>query len=254
MAKWHFWWEKEFSDVYENIYVRTFVEDWFNIVQTIAKEISWSKMILDIWCWEWHTTKQILDRVKWEYICDLLEPNLNALVNAEHFLSIENNIWNYFNNTLATIKLENKYNAIFTSHSNYYWAFNEKDYIKQLDKLISLISNNWKILILTLPEESDHYNIMLRQIYPKFNYSKYIINYYKKIWLNVKVIRFKMRMYIWDILTSNSLFDLKSFYKFIHNTDSYPSDIEAKKFLLKIKKFQKNDYLDFKDDLIIVTK
>jgi len=252
MAKWHFWWEKEFSDVYENIYVRTFVEDWFNIVQITANEVSWPK-ILDIWCWEWHTTKQILDRIKWDYLCDLVEPNKNALINAEYFLGIENNIWDIFNNTLAIFEPKNKYNSIFTSHTNYYWAFNENDYKKQLDKLFWLLENKWKLLILTLPEESDHYNIMLRQIYPKFNYSDYIINYYKSIWLKTRTIRFKMRMYIGDILTTKSLFDLKSFYRFIHNTDSYPSDKEAIKFLEKIKKYQKDNYLDFKDDLIIIT-
>ena len=40
MAKWHFWGEKEFSDVYENIYIRGLNEDWLNIVFSIAKEIS----------------------------------------------------------------------------------------------------------------------------------------------------------------------------------------------------------------------
>lgn len=95
---------------------------------------------------------------------------------------------------------------------------------------------------------------MLKQIYPKFNYSQYIIDYYKKKGFNVRVNRFKMRMYVGDILSTNSTFDLKSFYRFIHNTNSYPSDLEAKKFLNKIKEYQKNNYLDFKDDLIIIEK
>ena len=254
MAKWHFWGEKEFSDVYENIYVRTFVEDWFNIVQAIAHELSGSKKILDIGCGEGHTTKQVLDRVDGNYECDLLEPDKNALINAEHFLKTENNIRNCFVNTLATFKPIRKYDAVFTSHTNYYWAFNEKDYQMQLDKLATLIQEKGKLLILTLPEKSDHYNIMLRQIYPTFNYSEYISAYYKKNGFKVKMKRFKMRMYIGDILSTKSSFDLKSFYRFIHNTDSYPSEADAKKFLEKIKKFQRKGYLDFKDDLIIVMK
>ena len=40
MAKWHFWGEKEFSDVYENIYIRGVNEDWLNIIFAITKEIS----------------------------------------------------------------------------------------------------------------------------------------------------------------------------------------------------------------------
>jgi len=34
----------------------------------------------------------------------------------------------------------------------------------------------------------------------------------------------------------------------------YPSENESKKFFNKIKKYQKKNYLDFKDDLIIISK
>ena len=94
MAKWHFWGEKEFSDVYENIYIRSYVEDWFNIVFEVAKEINsltvGEKKIIDIGCGEGHSTKQVLDRVEGDYICDLLDPNENALNSAEAFLTPEN--------------------------------------------------------------------------------------------------------------------------------------------------------------------
>ena len=40
MAKWHFWGEKEFSDVYENIYIRALNEDWFEIVSVMVDEIN----------------------------------------------------------------------------------------------------------------------------------------------------------------------------------------------------------------------
>jgi hypothetical protein len=63
-----------------------------------------------------------------------------------------------------------------------------------------------------------------------------------------------MRMYVGDILNNKKTFDLKNYYRFIHNTDTYPADDMAKKFLEKIRKFQKKNYLDFKDDLIIVTR
>lgn len=258
MAKWHFWGEKEFSDVYENIYIRTFVEDWFEIVSMIVKEInsqiSRTKRILDIGCGEGHTTKQILDRIKGRYICDLLEPNKNALKSAEAFLTPENNIDELFQQTLATFEADKKYDVIFTSHTNYYWALNQKDFDCQLKKLPDLLSESGKLMILTLPEESDHYRIMLKQIYPKFNYAQYIINFYKKLGLKVEIKKLKMKMYVGDILSTNKFFDLKVFYKFIHNTDSYPSDLESKKFLSKIKKYQKSNYLDFKDYLIVISK
>ena len=38
MTEWHFWGEKQFEDVYENIYIRTSMEDWFKIVKEIAKD------------------------------------------------------------------------------------------------------------------------------------------------------------------------------------------------------------------------
>lgn len=258
MARWHFWGEKEFSNVYENIYIRSVMEDWFDIVLKIAKEISSTKkgkiQILDIGCGEGHTTKQILDRVKGDYVCDLLEPNENALSSAEAFLNPENNLGEIYPRTLATFKTNKKYEVAFTSHTNYYWALNEKDYCTQLKKLTDMLDKNGKLMILTLPEESDHYNIMLRQAYPSFNYAQYIINFYKKLGFDVKVKKLKMRMYIGDILTTKKFFDLKIFYRFIHNTDSYPSDSESREFLKKIQKYQKNSYLDFKDYLIIVTK
>ena len=183
-----------------------------------------------------------------------MEPDKNALIYAESFLSPENNVKNFYPVILANFRTKEKYDFVFTSHTNYYWAFNDKDYQSQLKELISLLKDNGKLMILTLPEESDHYNIAIRQIYPKFNYSKYIVEYYKKRGLKVRVKRFKMRMYVGDISTNKKTFDLKNYYRFIHNTDSYPSLPETKKFLSKIKKYQKKNYLDFKDDLIIVSK
>lgn len=257
MAKWHFCGEKEFSDVYENIYIRALNEDWFEIVSVMVDEINslktkGKKLILDIGCGEGHTTKQILDRVKGAYVCDLLEPNENALASAEAFLTSENNIGKRYSRSLATFKPEKKYDIVFTSHTNYYWAFNQKDYDEQLKKLITFLKPNGKLLILTLPRESDHYQITLRQIYPVFNYAQYIINFYKKLGTQVKFKKLKMRMFVGDILNAQKLFDVKMLYRFIHNTDSYPRESESKTFLKKIEKYQKNNYLDFKDYLIIV--
>lgn len=258
MAKWHFWGEKEFSDVYENIYIRGLMEDWFNIVFTIAKEINSlkarEKQILDIGCGEGHATKQMLDRINGKYICDLLEPNGNALNSAEAFLTPENNIGEIFPRTIATFKSNKKYDVVMTSHTNYYWALNLKDYNNQLNKLLTLIDKNGKLLILTLPEESDHYRIALKKIYPEFNYAKYIIQFYKNLGLKVGIKKLKMRLYVGDILSTKSYFDLKIFYQFIHNTDSYPNNSESKKFIKKIKKYQKAGYLDFKDYLIVISR
>jgi len=116
------------------------------------------------------------------------------------------------------------------------------------------LNKNGKFLMLTLPKESDHYRTMLRQVYPSFNYAQYIISFYKKLGLNVEVKKLKMRMYVGDILSTKKFFDLKIFYKFIHNTDSFPSDKESREFLKKIQKYQKDKYLDFKDCLIGVSK
>lgn len=258
MAKWHFWGEKEFSDVYENIYIRGYMEDWFSIVFEIAREINAlsarRKRILDIGCGEGHTTKQVLDRIRGEYICDLLEPNENALNSAEAFLTSENNVGGIFPRALATFKPNQKYNIVFTSHTNYYWAFNQKDYDSQLKKLPTFLSDKGKLLILTLPKESDHYRVMLRQIYPEYNYAQYIVRFYTKLGFKVKVKKLKMKMYVGDILSSRSLFDLKIFYRFIHNTDSFPSDKESRMFLKRIQKCQKHNYLDFRDYLIVVSK
>lgn len=258
MAKWHFWGEKEFSNVYENIYICALTEDWFDIVSETVKEINslktkGRKLILDIGCGEGHTTKQILDRVKGNYVCDLLEPNENALASAEAFLSPENNIGGLYPRSLASFKPKKQYDIVLTSHTNYYWALNQKDYDKQLRKILTFLKPGGKLLILTLPEESDHYKIMLRQIYPTFNYAQYLIGFYKKLGTGVKIKKLKMRMFVGDILNTDKAFDLKILYRFIHNTDSYPKDSETKTFLNKIKKYQKSNYLDFKDYLIVIT-
>lgn len=256
MANWHFWGDKEFSDVYENIYIRSVMEDWYNIVFELAKQINSTKKkrktLLDIGCGEGHTTKQILDRIKGDYECDLLEPNQNALATAEAFLTTENNIEKIYPRSLATFKSDRKYDVAFTSHTNYYWALNQKDYDRQLKKLSELLNPQGKLIIVTLPSYSDHYRIMLKEVYPKFNYAEYIINFYKKLGLNVHIKKLEMKMYVGDILSTDKFFDLKIFYKFIHNTDSFPNDRETKEFLKKIKKYQKNNYIDFKDYIITV--
>lgn len=251
MTQWNFWGDKQFADVYENIYIRTFVEDWFNIVLETAKEIK-GKSMLDVGCGEGHTTKQILDRVNNQIICDLLEPNKSALISAKNFLSFENNVGNVQVGTLSSFNLTKNYDVVFTSHTNYYWSNDEKDYQKQLMKLMSFLKDKGKLLILTLPKNSDHYNIMLKQVYSPFVFSEYIIDFYKKMGFSVKIKKFKMRLFIGDMLTNKHLFDLNNFYRFIHNTNGHPRKDEALSFLGKIKKFQKNGYLDFKDELIIV--
>jgi len=253
MTEWVFWGDRQIVSVYGNIYLRTFVEDWFKIVEIMAKEIKGGK-ILDLGCGEGHTTKQILDRLKQKYTCDLVEPKKSALNSAKLFLSFENKIGESFADTLSSFKPNKKYGAIFTSHTNYYWANDEQEYRRQLQKLISLLDEGGRLMILTLPKDSDHYNIMLRQVYPAFNYSEYISNYYKSKGFRVKIIRFKMRMFIGDILTNKKFYELNNFYKFIHNVNSSPNRIESLNFLQKIKNYQKKGYLDFKDELIIVSK
>jgi SAM-dependent methyltransferase len=253
MTEWTFWGDRQLVSVYGNIYLRTFVEDWFKIVDTLAKEVKGEKL-LDLGCGEGHTTKQILDRLKQEYVCDLIEPNESALNSAKKFLSFENKIGESFVDTLSSLKLNKKYDTIFTSHTNYYWANDEQEYKKQLDKVMSLLDKSGRLLILTLPKDSDHYNIMLRQVYPTFNYSEYISNYYKSKGFKVKIIRFKMRMFVGDMLFNGKLYEINNFYKFIHNVDSFPNKNESIQFLQKVKKYQKEGYLDFKDELIIVSK
>ncbi|MEK6844804.1 MAG: hypothetical protein AABX44_00960 [Nanoarchaeota archaeon] len=183
----------------------------------------------------------------------MVEPNESALNSAKKFLSFENKIGESFVDTLTNFKANKKYDTIFTSHTNYYWASDEQGYKRQLDKLISLLDKGGRLIILTLPKESDHYNIMLHQVYPTFNYSEYITNYYKSKGFKVKIIRFKMRMFVGDMLSNGKFYEINNFYKFIHNVDSFPSKNESLQFLQKIKKHQKEGYLDFKDELIIVS-
>ncbi len=255
---WPFWNEKRISDVYENIYIRTFVKDWFNIVNVLAKEInsvkSKNKLILDIGCGEGHTTKQILDRVKGNYVCDLLETDQSALEKAKKFLHVENNIGKIIYGGVETISSVNDYDVIYTSHTNYYWSENKEQYDLYLLNILNAVKEKGKLLILTLPENSAHYQVMLHQIYPRYNYSEYIENFYKKKGLDVNVKKLTMRIYIGDILETSKEYDLSVFYKFIHNTSIYPDKTKLIEFKNKLKEFSKNGYLDFNDHLIIVNK
>ncbi|MFH1592623.1 MAG: class I SAM-dependent methyltransferase [Candidatus Woesearchaeota archaeon] len=155
MTEWVFWGDRRITSVYENIYLRTFVEDWFGIVKRIAILFK-GKEFLDIGCGEGHTTKQILDRLDKDYICDIIEPNKEALLSAKKFLGFENKVGESFIDTLESLKPKKRYDTVFTSHTNYYWADNEEEYKKQLDKAISLIKQKGQLMILTLPKNSDH--------------------------------------------------------------------------------------------------
>ena len=71
MAKWHFWGEKEFSDVYENIYIRALTEDWFGIVSEIVREIdsvkaTGRKQILDVGCGSGRLMKVLKENEEYE--------------------------------------------------------------------------------------------------------------------------------------------------------------------------------------------
>jgi len=210
--------------------------------------------MVNIGCGEGHSTKQFLDRVNEGYTCDLVEPNKNALLTAEKTLRIENNIGKIYPTTLADFKPDKHYDIAFTSHTNYYWAGSEGGYRTLLNKLISLLKKNGKLVILTLPKSSGHYKVMLHPVYPDFVHAEYIIDFYKKLGFSVKVKKLKMRMYVGDILNNANSFDLNIFYKFIHNTSKAPNSSEANQFLAKLKKFQNKGYLDFKDYLITVSK
>ncbi len=255
---WPFWNEKRISDVYENIYIRTFVEDWFLIVAKLAEEISNTGgdylKILDIGCGEGHTAKQILDRVKKDYVCDLLETDNAALERAKSFLQVENKPGEIFNGGVEILSFKNEYNVIYTSHTNYYWGVNEDHYKIQLDNVYTAIKEGGKLLILTLPQDSAHYKVMLHQIYPEYNYSEYIENYYKSKGYNVHVEKFQMRIYVGDILNNSKDYDLSVFYKFIHNTNVYPDREKLQIFRKKLEEFSQNGYLDFADHLIVVEK
>ena len=137
---WPFWNEKRISDVYENIYIRTFVEDWFKIASKLAKEINLvkekNKLILDIGSGEGHTTKQILDRVKGNYICDLLETDKVALERSKKFLESENNVGEIIYGGVETIKTKEKYDVIYTSHTNYYWSDKKELYDLYLKNIL----------------------------------------------------------------------------------------------------------------------
>lgn len=255
---WPFWNEKRISDVYENIYIRTNVEDWFVIVETLAKEINSTKAdnlkILDVGCGEGHTAKQILDRVQKEYICDLLETDNPVLERAKSFLQVENKPGEIFHGGVELLNFNEKYDVVYTSHTNYYWGANEDHYRLQLDNIYNSVKKDGKLLILTLPENSSHYKVMLHQIYPEYNYAEYIEKYYKDKGLDVKVVEFKMRIYVDDILSNPKEYDLSVFYKFIHNTSVYPEKDKLTEFRKKLEQYSEDGYLDFKDHLIIVSK
>ena len=189
---WPFWNEKRISDVYENIYIRTFVEDWYVIVNRIASEIDGvdkiTKKILDLGAGEGHTAKQILDRVKTSYVCDIVEPDEPSLEKARQFLSLENNLGRAWVGGIADISQKNMYDVIYTSHTNYYWGISAEDYDQKLRSLIDSIESGGKLLILTLPEDSAHYKVMLHQIYPVWNYSEHMINFYKNLNYQVDLI------------------------------------------------------------------
>ncbi len=251
---WPFWSEKRFPSSYENIYVRASREDWFTIIKTLDSQLANHSNLLDVGSGEGHTTKQILDRLPNSYECDLLEPNPDALALSVLYLKVENRIRNTYCSTLKDFTPETKYDAVYTSHTNYYWAPDEKSYQQQLLKFLDLSKPKGKALILTLPSDSDHYKIVLKPLFLDFVFSEYIEKFFLEKNFKVEKIRFQMRLFVGDILENSHLLDAKVFYCFIHNTTELPSDKEARAFVDLMKKHAKNGYLDFKDGLLTITR
>ena len=254
MTHWPFWGEKRYADIYENIYIRTNMEDWHRIICEIASQLTDKPDFLDIGCGEGHTTKQIADRIQTLHTFDILEPDADALAAATRFLMNENSLGIAFNTTLANLSTTKTYDAVISSHTNYYWSEDRDTYNQQLDKLITLLNPHGRLVLLTLPKESDHYNITINQVFPAHVYSSYITNYYLSKGLSVKTKRFEMRLFIGDILSTSKTYDLYNLYRFIHSTDNYPTTQVGQEFKEKIRQHEHENYLDFRDDLIIVEK
>ena len=250
---WTFWPEKEFTDVYENIYVRAFTEDWFKIVLAVAGGLEGHSLLLDIGCGEGHTTKQILDRIHTPHTCDLLEPHKDALMSAQSFLQKENNVGDTHAVTFKDFEPRKTYDAVFTSHTNYYWSEDEKGYTVLLEKFLGLVHKGGKALMLTLLAESDQYKVLLKDLYKQFVRAEYFEDFCRARGYIVEVKNFSMRLYVGDLFTTRGLFDVKNFYRFLHNVQDEPSDELVRNFLEKIREIEKNGYLDFKGRLIIAT-
>lgn len=184
----------------------------------------------------------------------MLETDKPALEKAKSFLQIENNPGELIHGGVDLLNFSEDYDVVYTSHTNYYWGANEEHFKLQLDNILNAVKKDGKLLILTLPEHSGHYKVMLYQIYPKFNYSEYIENYYKQKGCNVEIIEFKMRIYVGDILENSKEYDLAVFYKFIHNTNVYPEKDNLAEFRIRLEEFSENGYLNFKDHLIVINK
>ena len=165
---WVFWDQGNDRGPYEDVYSRTRREDWIRIVRFMVDQMTGSKQILDIGSGDGHSTRQILERLRRKnggFLCDLLEPSEIALKQSLEFLS-GYPIGESFATEVAKFQTERRYDAMFTVHSNYYWAKDEDSYNQCLDQLMANLDTKGVLMVVTLPQDSDHYSVALIQRVP----------------------------------------------------------------------------------------
>jgi len=79
-----------------------------------------------------------------------------------------------------------------------------------------------------------------------------MVNHLKRRGHRVDTHQFQVHMYVGDL--EDDVLALKTFFGFIHNTMDQPTSDQQRLFLEKVNGYQKQGYLDFKDQVVIVKK
>jgi hypothetical protein len=238
-------------------YMRTDRHDWFDAVRLIVNEIGTAKRIIDIGSGDGHSTRQILARLQPEYLCDILEPDPQGIAHSRAILK-ECSVGEMHQETLHEFLRETRkqYDIAMAIHSNYYWGctdagqtkFDRRQYDECLGGLVKIAR---KVLILTVPEDSDYNSVMIKPPFPEWTGTEHLVEHYRTIGMQPRIEPCHMKFYTGDIGEDESA--AREVWKFFHNTERDPSRNELADFVSRAEAIQdERGNIDFKDELIVV--
>lgn len=258
------WWD---WNITSEIYLNTERSDWWRACKTLARLMAQAKTIIDIGGGDGHTLWQILSVAKKNGSrikkVTFIEPSRSALrLAGKRLKQLSIPSLELIKGTLETVgsKIVNTtkkpYDCLYAGHVNYYFGkqsggkYNLQRYYESLELLPKIART---VIIMTAPQNSDYYKVVLHNPFTKHAYSEAVTAFYRSRKYKVRIIKTPVRFYVNHALESPE--EAVVLWKFFNDTERMPNNSEIKKFIKKLSiRKDRSGHINFKDQLLIISK